>query len=430
MVLAPIVLAPAPAAAAAAGTADGAAPDVCGNLAAAVTAAARIDPARGEVAAARALAADVRADARSWVAGSASAYGNWINDRFSDSVGLREYEGGVSVPLRLPGQHRALGAEARATARTAGALERVRRLEVAGRVRETYWDLAAQRVRVATSEHEVEHLQELDDLVADRVARGDAAPLERDLSAAEVSAAREALATARGELEAARHAWRMLTGCAEAPRYAVEAPAPFGATGAPSGADPKAPVTEGPGPTRDDPGADPRRALAEARWETAAARLRAERARPGQAPALGLLMRRERGGAPGNPFIDSLGVTLTVPLGRSGTRIRARGEAARELASADAERLRLERRLDVERRSARQRLRAARDAAGAAEARRNHVEAALARARRAYAAGEWDTVELLRIEAIAAEARLAADSARTRVGRATARYNQARGVLP
>lgn len=382
------------------------APAHCDDLAGTIDAALGRDPDVDRVRGRLALAGAAAEDAGNWIGSSgASVYGSWISDGPSDSVGLREYEGGLSLPLRLPGQHAALGDEARALADAAEASEQARRLAVGGAVRDWLWTLAARRSEAALAAHEVEHLGELEALLAARVARGDAAPLELDLARAELADARARFALAAGEVAALEHGWRELTGCASTPSATPEA------------------VPEGAGPTH------PGLRLADAEVEAARARHLAERRRPAQAPTLGLLMRRERGAAMA-PWIDAVGVNLTVPIGRSGARVRARGEAAAAAAEAEAARSATRRGIATASAAARSRLDAARVALDAARTRRDLAESARDRAHRAWEAGAWDTAELLRVEGLAAEARLAAELAGIALGRATARLNQSLGVLP
>ena len=381
----------------------------CATLTSAVDAASALDPAQGEIEARATLAAAIRDDAGRWISGSASVRGSWLSDRYSDTVGLREYEGGINLPLRLPGERDALQTEAQAASRTVDDAEALRRLDVAARVRETLWDTLAARAQAAMADHEVEHLTELRDLVARRTARGDAAALELDLIEGELAAARAVRARADGEARAALEQWRRVTGCAEPAPDAAETPAEATATRLADG--------------------HPALELAGALRNGASARLAASRARPGQAPMVGLTLRRERGQAQA-PWIDAVGVSVTMPIGGSGARVRAEAVAAQELAVADADRLRLRRALDATLRSAKVRMEASAAAHEATGERLVYAEQALARARLAWEAGEWDTVDLLRVEGMTAEARLSEELARIEVRRAIARLNQAAGVTP
>ncbi|MEE4383272.1 MAG: TolC family protein [Pseudomonadales bacterium] len=382
--------------------------DACIDLPAAVRSALAVDPGRRVVEAGYRYADRIEADGSHWTSGNPTVYGSWISDAPLDDLGLREYEGGFNLPFRYPGEKRALAEEGDAAQRSAVLADEARTLVVAGAVREAWWDVADARVALERAEHEVDHLGEIDRLVAARVARGDAAPMDRDLTALELEAAREEAARARGELAATRRAWQLLTGCGDAPPAEPELPA-------------AAASEEGL--------AHPALGLAETRRDEAQARLAAAEARPGNPPSLGMLVRRERGG-PGSPWIDAVGVSLTVPVGRSGYRERARGDAERAFAEADAAVAQLARDLARERSAARERLEAARAARVAARARRDHAERALVRAHRAHEAGEWTTLDLLRVEGTAAEARLAAQQAHTAVGRAVSRLNQLAGELP
>ncbi|MEE4302021.1 MAG: TolC family protein, partial [Pseudomonadales bacterium] len=238
-----------------------------------------------------------------------------------------------------------------------------------------------------------------------RVRRGDAPPLELDLASAELADARARLAVAEGEVRALEHDWRELTGCAAAPEAAPETV------------------------MADEPSAHPGLRLADAEVEAARARHLVELRRRAQPPTVGLLVRRERGEALA-PWIDAVGVNVTVPIGRSGARIRARGEAAAAAAEAEAARSAIRRSLVTARAAADARLAAARAALNAARDRAELAEQARGRAHRAWETGAWDTSELLRVEGRAAEARLAAELAEVSVGLAIARLNQSVGVLP
>lgn len=381
----------------------------CGDFAGALDAAVGRDPQRAVVDAGYAYAQEVGRDADRWTSGNPTLYGSWISDEPTDSVGLREYEGGVNLPLRTPAERRALHDEEAAAQRIAALTAATRRLEVAGLVREAFWAARLAAAGLEEAEHEVEHLAMLDDFLARRVARGDAAPLDRDLTALELAGVRADLAMARGEHAAALHRWQVLTGCERLPAALAE-PVP-------------------PAEEALDPLDHPALALAAAQREQATARLDAEAARPGQPPTLGFMMRRERG-AVDAPFIDSVGVNLTIPIGRSGYRIRARADAAQALAGARAEAVRLARELSRDRANARSRLQAARAAAEAADARLTHAESALVRAEAAHEANAWSTSDLLRVRARTAEARLEAARAHARLGRARSRVNHYAGVLP
>lgn len=392
----------------------------CDTLAAAVDAALVHDPGRLEQAAEKVLADAIANNADRWLADGASLYGSWISDSASDSAGLREYEGGLSLPLRLPAERIALAGEAAAALHAAESFAEARHLAVAGRVREAWWDLQERRVRTAMAEHELEHLSELNALVGELVEQGHAAPLDLDLARAELASAQAKAVQALGENTAATRTWHALTGC--------DAPPGVGPEYRSSGV--SEPEATGTFSMSDDPSeADPRLQLADAKVRFARAALHVARAKPGLAPSLGILVRRERGAAAAS-WIDSIGISLTIPVGRSGARVRALGEAARMLAAAEADNARLQRSLRIDIATSTARQEASLKALNASVERTALAEAALERARRAWSAGAWDTSALLRLEGLAAEARLDEALARVTVGRLTDHLQQSLGVLP
>ena len=339
-----------------------------------------------------------------WLSGAPSIYGTWISDAPTDTEGLREYEGGVALPVRLPAERSALQAAGRAGLEVAQAVAEVHALTQAGALREALWRLAEARVVRDRAEHELEHLGELHALVTARLERGDVAPLDLDLVDMELEAARATLVSATAELAAERRGWQALTGC-----------------------DATSITTTEPETPANPPASDPRLVLAEADVTRARAQQRAQQARPALAPTVQVLMRRERGEQMA-PWIDSVGISVTLPIGQSAEQRNGRAAAARTAGDRTATFASVARSLDVGRDVARSRLDAARTAAEAAGRRAARARTALERAERAHALGEWSTIELLRFEGMRAEAELDEALAQVAVGRATAALNQSLGL--
>ena len=146
------------------------------------------------------------------------------------------------------------------------------------------------------------------------------------------------------------------------------------------------------------------------------------------APTVLIGSRWERGNGEA-PYEDSLGVTVTVPLGGSQRRVR---ESAGAVAVAQAQQ-ELDRRLREQQlalHEARHNLQVARRSA---EQRRERATLATRRGdmmAKAFGAGEVDLLEYTRARAAARDAVQAAEEAALQVQLAIALHTQALGVLP
>jgi cobalt-zinc-cadmium efflux system outer membrane protein len=146
-------------------------------------------------------------------------------------------------------------------------------------------------------------------------------------------------------------------------------------------------------------------------------------------PEIGLLARRERG-AFGQDYDESVGVRITVPLGRDpGTgaaAAQARAQARRAEAALTADRASLE--ADIA--GARAQLAAAEAGLIAARVRRDRLNEALACTTRAQREGETGFIEVLRARTAAAEAERALALADIDRDVARGALAQALGILP
>lgn len=384
------------------------APDATLTLAAALEAALARDPGRERVDARSDEARILRGAARAWTPEPVALTGAAASDRVLGSHdGYRAWEAGLEIPLWIPGQRAARRRVAEHARTGADAARVLRALEVAGALRELLAEWERSRAHVAVAGHALDAASALEAAVRRAAELGELADRERLLAEEETLGRRDALLQAQAELRDAELRWHALTGLDRAPADATESRAP----------------------ERPLDAMHPLLAEAQARVARAEAAL-AQAARdawPG--PHVAIVSEHERD-LRGEPTNDRFGVGLHLPLGRSASA-RERVAAARiELGDARAELGALQRALDIALHDAVHQLALAEDRLRVAEVRLTLATRNLRLEERAFALGESDLLDRLRIQARAFEAELALAEARADRQLALARHNQALGVLP
>ncbi|QVL47317.1 MAG: hypothetical protein KFB96_16570 [Thiocapsa sp.] len=121
------------------------------TLAEAVGAALALAEQTPRVTAARREADAIRTQAGSLVAQDPALRVKYLSDELTEGGGANEWEAMVDLPLWLPGQRGARREVAGALDTQAGALERLLRWEMAGRVRQAAWEAAFAEGRLRPS---------------------------------------------------------------------------------------------------------------------------------------------------------------------------------------------------------------------------------------------------------------------------------------
>jgi outer membrane protein TolC len=360
------------------------------------------DPARQEEARARAELAAATTP------GPATVSMAHLNDRLGSDRGRQELEVELAVPLWLPGQKAARGAEADAALAEVSARRQALRLQLAGDLREAWWAMAAAREAHDLARHRLVGARGLESEVLRRHQAGDLSRVDANLARNERLAAEAEAIEADAAQARAEQAWRALTGL----------PAP---THLPA----ETPVSEDRDTLRGHPRLD---ALATAA-RLAQARLKSVLESRRDAPALAMRLVRERSDA-NDPYGNSLGVRLSIPFSGE-ARVRQDSAAARaEAAQAEAELALARQGLEQETARARREIDAAERQSALAAERRALIADNLSLAEKSFALGETDLASLLRARATARETEAA--QARSRIARdaAFSRLRQALGVLP
>lgn len=351
-------------------------------------------------------AAQMRARRLGWIfEGAPNASLSYRSDQRGSGLGAREYEAEVGAPIWLPGERGAAQRAAIAALEALRAQVDLAQLDVAARVRET-----AARVRRSEASLTIARRMARDasDLVAATrrlTEAGEAARADLVLAEAAEAEAQAALARAEADAIGARAQFRALTGLDDAAFADATAQTP--------------PSIE----------AHPLLRLRAA--ERDAGQANARRAALGgfQSPEIGLLGRRERP-AFGQDYEESVGVRLSVPLGRdpgTGAAIaQARAQARRAETALASDRAGLEAGLL----EAQARLAAAEAGLNAAGVRRARLAEALSFVERARREGEIGFIEVLRARSAAADAERALAFAEIDRDVARGALAQALGILP
>ncbi|MDI6652911.1 TolC family protein [Gluconobacter japonicus] len=158
--------------------------------------------------------ADARAKAaQSWFAGGPTLSADYYDDRISGSnLGYITWQGGVSVPLWLPGQGTATEKVAHADARTALMRLDVERMAVAVRVVEAAGNAILARKRETAALSTLTALQRISDAVSRAVRAGEAASVDSQAVMAQLADARTELESSREEIVTSRTALQTLLG--------------------------------------------------------------------------------------------------------------------------------------------------------------------------------------------------------------------------
>lgn len=375
------------------------------SLAQAVDAAWERSPHAQALLARRAEVAAVQEAARAWTPGAPSLGLSERNDRLTSRDGVRESEVSLSTPIWLPGQKAARQSLAESGSEELDAQLASARWEIAGRVREQLWSVAAAREALDEAQDHQHHLEALADEVQRRVAAGDLARSDSLLAQQEVLAAQAVVSTAQARLNDALSRYRLLTGQADIPTPGSEATSL-------AAVEPH-----------------PRLLAARVAAQRAQASLRTVQASRRDAPVVSLSMRRERDRDIAGST-QTVGVAIQVPIGAAARNRPQETSAATQIASAQAELVQTELSIQSDIALAQQQLQETARALHAAASRTALTTEHVHLIDKAFRLGERGLAEAIRARALAHEAEAAERHQRVALGQAHARLNQAKGILP
>lgn len=372
-----------------------------------VRAAATRNPGSELVSAQRGIASALQRKSEQPLAAAPTVNVKYQTDRIGSDLGYREWEGGVEMPLWLPGQADTFAREAEQQRTVSDAMEAARLLEVAGEVRERLWSAALARGDAEQARSARDTAQELFDDIQRRVAAGELPRSDSLLAEKDLLHREEDLQQA---LNRANQAARLFT------RY--------------TGIDvPTSPPVETPEAAET---VDPQHPLLQ-RLQREVERARAHRDRVSKqqhgGPNLWLGGKSMRAQA-GDDYDSAVGIELSIPFGSAAHAAPelAEAEAALTLAQVEYHRTRLQ--TEDALTQVMLELESAAATLAQTERRRQLADEGLRLSRRAFELGETDLVRLLQAQSDALSARSDFQIRQLQYGQAIARLNQASGVIP
>lgn len=356
------------------------------------------------------------ATTRSITPGSPYVGGTQRNAVAGNLRNYNETEVEAGLPLWLPGQRDAL--EATVSSGVIEVEEKIglRRLDVAGLLRDAWWNAQRTAREVDVARSRVATAREIGSDMTRRVELGDAAQGDALLAKNELLAAETELAQAEGAEKIARVNYAALTGGAP-PDGTLETVKPAG-------------------DIEDHPAL--RTPLAALR--RAETQLQLVEATPIDSPDVGVFGRQEHNRQystdMSQPITDqrtdatTVGVRLRIPLPTDGRQEPRRAEAMAEMARAKAEYEKARRVVLADVKTARLNLAAAQKAAGLAAQRLVVANQQFDLSRKSFALGEINAFDLYRVRQLQLDAQRAQAATAVAVGQAISRVNQAQGYAP
>ena len=328
-------------------------------------------------------------------------------DQGASNDGLEEWEAGIEVSLWRFGQKAARQSYARASGIIATTGRKALLHKLAGQVRETTWDVHLARISLAQANKEWETSLALEQDVKRRVQLGESAKTDLMLAKGLTLGKRDIVLSAEAELVHALKRYQSLTGLQILPTNPVEQQSGM------------VTITD----------THPILAARLAEVNQSQSNLRVARRERAENPQLLLGGRSERD-IRDNDSVNSLGVTLRLPFSTH-TQSAPRTAAAQVALTRSKSRLETTRReLQASLHEAEHELETAQNRLALVTKQTKLANESLRLAKRAFSLGESDLVNLLRIQSLTFNAERNEQQLKVSIKRATARYNQAIGVIP
>jgi outer membrane protein TolC len=342
-----------------------------------------------------------------WLAAAPSFYFSYLSDRPRDDTGQREYEGGVELPFWRAGQRSAVQAVAGSATAASEAARAALRLEVAGLLRGALWDIEAAANALAAARDAVAVAEEIVRVVERRNARGDLSQADVLLARTTLLERQQAEVEAEAVLLDSERGYRSLTGLDRRPASFAEA------------------RSEIEDLTEDHPLLE----LANAEIERARSN-RAFIARDARGPFSVTVGPHREYDPFGTVPRDSMTVAVKIPFGAGSQSATQAAQAGRLVSNAESERNALLRRLDLDLHEAEHTLTVLDESLALAADRAAVAEQQLRMAQSAFAQGEIELRELLRVQEATLAARRNLQRLGIEQGRTIAALNQALGATP
>ncbi|HQO15950.1 MAG TPA: TolC family protein [Methylotenera sp.] len=364
-------------------------------------------PKQAEIQAGKGLVNAKNIQANSFLPSAPAVSAGLQNDAVGSNRNLSQWEVGLDLPIWLPGQKIARTTLAQGAQTELDKTSANLSLDIAGQVRDAVWSLG-----MAINEAELQDARHkaAQDLLADvekRWKAGELAKTDVMLAQNGTLAAKTALIKANAEVKHAEHRYWILTGLKELPNTFEE---PLNSK-----------------EMIDD--SHPWLAESAAKIEIANYHRTLSAIEQRENPQVMLNVRHERG-AFDSLYNDSVGVAIRVPLDAKVRSAPMMANAEMAIAQAISEHEQRQRLLESAFHEAQHNLEVIREEIEILQAQHKLSQESLQLAKKSFALGESDLIDLLRIQATAYESERALKSRQTQMQWHIARYNQAIGVLP
>ncbi|RFP07372.1 cobalt transporter [Komagataeibacter xylinus] len=374
-----------------------------------------IDPVRTELQVGHHSARARASAAGSWFAGGPTLSGEYMDDHMLGSnEGYTTYQGGVSVPLWLPGQGSATKQVASAEAASIDEQLNVEHMALSIRVLDASATALIARARVDVAHALYDAAARMAASATHAVHGGELASADGQMAQAAMENARNELALAQEEAQDATAALDVLLG-----RPAMPDLARYG------GGDVTQARFVSPRDMEDN---DPRIKVAHRNVEAAEANMKLARRSFMPNPEIGVDAIHEK--QYGSPWDDRVGVNFSIPLPSEVRNTPIMSEARNRLATATSQETQARRMVHLEMLRVRERLIAATTARQATQAAATGMEKRAAAQERSWRVGEASLDTALAARQAAASARLASARAEVDWHVASIRMLIATGVVP
>lgn len=328
------------------------------------------------------------------------------NDAVTSNRGEREWEAEFEMPVWLPGQRAAREAIARDAAAGLIDARETLRLQVAGMVRDSLWDFSMMTHQATLAKSRYETASALLNDVEKRVKAGDLPRTDIMLAQNETYQAETALLRAQAEVKHAQFRYKLLTGFNAVPATFSEAQS-------------KAVLADTHPALKD----------AAAKVQVADDERDLVKVEKRENPSL-LLNARIQRGAFDNQSNESLGFKIRIPLDTDARSAPLLANAEMNYAKNQAEAQHLRLMLESAFHEAEHSLEVTTAELAITTKQHANAQENLRLAKKAFALGETDLVNLLRVQASAYEAERAMKQRQIQLQWDTAHYNQAVGEMP
>jgi outer membrane protein TolC len=336
----------------------------------------------------------------------ATANLNHFNDAIGSGDGFQEWEGGIDMPLWLPGQKQAQQSLSQQLMAELPAYQARLQLQASAEVRQLVWQVKLAEAELEQATLVWQTAQKLEQDVKKRVEAGDMPPTEGLLASSNTLEKHGLMAEAESRLEQQLETYRLITGEQQLP----------------------AQVTETLGSASNIPASHPQLAM----QDQVIARLQAELGIAEYAgaanPNLSVGVRRERGDDK-ESFNHSMGVGISIALDDSRYSQPAVAEASAALAEAQVQRREIERQLKKTLLARQQTLKATRKQLELITEQNKTTQDYYQLQKRAFDLGELNLLDLLRSQVRANDSRNRKHQLQVQVEQNIAAVNQALGVV-